>query len=194
MWWREWVWEWKGCIFPAEGVTFRMWKWLALACFPIASVSLLVFCKSCCTNKQWLIRYLRKLNNRWAHGSLQRENKFCDCAARLFANCSSSKTKVGSWACDSWKYNVQSSAQLSSFVFSICWSGLWSQRPLRPSCLVVVVSMFCLCVISFRFILVFSCLVLSVFSTIPAHQDFSSHCLLILVRNCLTIFTPQPHY
>lgn len=34
----------------------------------------------------------------------------------------------------------------------------------------------------FRFILVFSCLVLSVFSTIPAHQDFSSDCLLILVR------------
>lgn len=34
-----------------------------------------------------------------------------------------------------------------------------------------------------RFVLVFSCLVLSVFSTIPAHQDFSSHCLLILVRN-----------
>jgi len=38
-------------------------------------------------------------------------------------------------------------------------------------------SLFC-----FRFILVFSCLVLSVFSTIPAHQDFSSYCLLILVR------------
>lgn len=34
-----------------------------------------------------------------------------------------------------------------------------------------------------RFILVFSCLVLSVFSTIPAHQDFSSYCLLILVRS-----------
>ncbi|GLD63527.1 potassium voltage-gated channel subfamily KQT member 5-like protein, partial [Lates japonicus] len=31
-----------------------------------------------------------------------------------------------------------------------------------------------------RFILVFGCLVLSVFSTIPAHQEFSSHCLLIL--------------
>lgn len=35
----------------------------------------------------------------------------------------------------------------------------------------------------FRFILVFGCLVLSVFSTIPAHQEFSSHCLLILVDN-----------
>ena len=37
----------------------------------------------------------------------------------------------------------------------------------------------------FRFILVFSCLVLSVFSTIPAHQDFSSYCLLILVRKAV---------
>ncbi|XP_037830684.1 potassium voltage-gated channel subfamily KQT member 5-like [Kryptolebias marmoratus] len=36
---------------------------------------------------------------------------------------------------------------------------------------------------AFVFILVFSCLVLSVFSTIPVHQDFSSHCLLILVRS-----------
>ncbi|XP_077965129.1 potassium voltage-gated channel subfamily KQT member 5 isoform X4 [Gasterosteus aculeatus] len=36
---------------------------------------------------------------------------------------------------------------------------------------------------AFVFVLVFSCLVLSVFSTIPAHQDFSSYCLLILVTN-----------
>ncbi|XP_034464138.1 potassium voltage-gated channel subfamily KQT member 5 isoform X1 [Hippoglossus hippoglossus] len=35
---------------------------------------------------------------------------------------------------------------------------------------------------AFVFILVFGCLVLSVFSTIPAHQEFSSHCLLILVE------------
>lgn len=32
-----------------------------------------------------------------------------------------------------------------------------------------------------RFILVFGCLVLSVLSTIPFYQEFSSHCLLILV-------------
>nr|XP_033956433.1 potassium voltage-gated channel subfamily KQT member 5 isoform X5 [Pseudochaenichthys georgianus] len=35
---------------------------------------------------------------------------------------------------------------------------------------------------AFVFILVFGCLVLSVFSTIPAHQEFSAHCLLILVE------------
>uniref|UniRef100_H3D9H4 Potassium voltage-gated channel, KQT-like subfamily, member 5b n=1 Tax=Tetraodon nigroviridis TaxID=99883 RepID=H3D9H4_TETNG len=40
----------------------------------------------------------------------------------------------------------------------------------------------------FRFILVFSCLVLSVFSTIPAHQDFSSDCLLILECVMIVVF------
>ncbi|KAG7266547.1 hypothetical protein CRUP_019256 [Coryphaenoides rupestris] len=39
-----------------------------------------------------------------------------------------------------------------------------------------------------RFILVFSCLVLSVFSTIPAHQDFSSYCLLILEFVMIVVF------
>ncbi|XP_059186011.1 potassium voltage-gated channel subfamily KQT member 5-like [Centropristis striata] len=38
------------------------------------------------------------------------------------------------------------------------------------------------------FILVFSCLVLSVFSTIPAHQDFSSYCLLILEFVMIVVF------
>ncbi|MEQ2207130.1 Potassium voltage-gated channel subfamily KQT member 5, partial [Xenoophorus captivus] len=38
------------------------------------------------------------------------------------------------------------------------------------------------------FILVFSCLVLSVFSTIPAHQDFSSGCLLILEFVMIVVF------
>uniref|UniRef100_A0A665V8L5 Potassium voltage-gated channel, KQT-like subfamily, member 5b n=1 Tax=Echeneis naucrates TaxID=173247 RepID=A0A665V8L5_ECHNA len=41
---------------------------------------------------------------------------------------------------------------------------------------------------AFVFILVFSCLVLSVFSTIPAHQDFSSHCLLILEFVMIVVF------
>ncbi|XP_031735087.1 potassium voltage-gated channel subfamily KQT member 5 isoform X5 [Anarrhichthys ocellatus] len=43
----------------------------------------------------------------------------------------------------------------------------------------------CVCVCAFclhSFVLVFGCLVLSVFSTIPAHQEFSAHCLLILVE------------
>ncbi|CAG6016582.1 unnamed protein product [Menidia menidia] len=39
-----------------------------------------------------------------------------------------------------------------------------------------------------RFILVFGCLVLSVFSTIPAHQEFSSHCLLILEFVMIVVF------
>ncbi|XP_061881942.1 potassium voltage-gated channel subfamily KQT member 5-like [Entelurus aequoreus] len=39
-----------------------------------------------------------------------------------------------------------------------------------------------------RFVLVFSCLVLSVFSTIPAHQDFSSECLLILEFVMIVVF------
>ncbi|GLD61112.1 potassium voltage-gated channel subfamily KQT member 5 isoform X1 [Lates japonicus] len=38
------------------------------------------------------------------------------------------------------------------------------------------------------FILVFSCLVLSVFSTIPAHQDSSSYCLLILEFVMIVVF------
>ncbi|XP_029106653.1 potassium voltage-gated channel subfamily KQT member 4-like [Scleropages formosus] len=38
------------------------------------------------------------------------------------------------------------------------------------------------------FILVFGCLVLSVFSTIPAHQDLSSHCLLILEFVMIVVF------
>uniref|UniRef100_A0A671ULB2 Potassium voltage-gated channel, KQT-like subfamily, member 5b n=1 Tax=Sparus aurata TaxID=8175 RepID=A0A671ULB2_SPAAU len=41
---------------------------------------------------------------------------------------------------------------------------------------------------AFVFILVFSCLVLSVFSTIPAHQDFSSYCLLILEFVMIVVF------
>ncbi|XP_047222165.1 potassium voltage-gated channel subfamily KQT member 5-like isoform X3 [Girardinichthys multiradiatus] len=41
---------------------------------------------------------------------------------------------------------------------------------------------------AFVFILVFSCLVLSVFSTIPAHQDVSSGCLLILEFVMIVVF------
>ncbi|XP_075906918.1 potassium voltage-gated channel subfamily KQT member 4-like isoform X2 [Nelusetta ayraudi] len=41
---------------------------------------------------------------------------------------------------------------------------------------------------AFVFILVFVCLVLSVFSTIPAHQEFSSHCLLILEFVMIVVF------
>ncbi|XP_064171945.1 potassium voltage-gated channel subfamily KQT member 5 isoform X2 [Anguilla rostrata] len=41
---------------------------------------------------------------------------------------------------------------------------------------------------AFVFILVFGCLVLSVFSTIPAHQDLSSHCLLILEFVMIVVF------
>uniref|UniRef100_A0A096M1H0 Potassium voltage-gated channel, KQT-like subfamily, member 5b n=1 Tax=Poecilia formosa TaxID=48698 RepID=A0A096M1H0_POEFO len=40
----------------------------------------------------------------------------------------------------------------------------------------------------FRFVLVFTCLVLSVFSTIPAHQDTSSKCLLILEFVMIVVF------
>ncbi|KAK2824555.1 hypothetical protein Q5P01_021730 [Channa striata] len=46
----------------------------------------------------------------------------------------------------------------------------------------------CVCVCRYRFILVFGCLVLSVFSTIPAHQEFSSHCLLILEFVMIVVF------
>ncbi|XP_056265064.1 potassium voltage-gated channel subfamily KQT member 5-like isoform X3 [Pseudoliparis swirei] len=41
---------------------------------------------------------------------------------------------------------------------------------------------------AFVFVLVFSCLVLSVFSTIPVHQDFSSYCLLILEFVMIVVF------
>ncbi|XP_053731955.1 potassium voltage-gated channel subfamily KQT member 4-like [Synchiropus splendidus] len=41
---------------------------------------------------------------------------------------------------------------------------------------------------AFVFILVFGCLVLSVFSTIPTHQEFSSHCLLILEFVMIVVF------
>ncbi|XP_034044919.1 potassium voltage-gated channel subfamily KQT member 5-like isoform X2 [Thalassophryne amazonica] len=41
---------------------------------------------------------------------------------------------------------------------------------------------------AFVFILVFSCLVLSVFSTMPVHQDFSSYCLLILEFVMIVVF------
>uniref|UniRef100_A0A8C7SPL4 Potassium voltage-gated channel, KQT-like subfamily, member 5b n=1 Tax=Oncorhynchus mykiss TaxID=8022 RepID=A0A8C7SPL4_ONCMY len=41
---------------------------------------------------------------------------------------------------------------------------------------------------AFVFVLVFGCLVLSVFSTIPAHQDFSSDCLLILEFVMIVVF------
>ncbi|XP_038570455.1 potassium voltage-gated channel subfamily KQT member 5-like isoform X3 [Micropterus salmoides] len=41
---------------------------------------------------------------------------------------------------------------------------------------------------AFVFILVFSCLVLSVFSTIPPHQDYSSYCLLILEFVMIVVF------
>uniref|UniRef100_A0A3B3V8A8 Potassium voltage-gated channel, KQT-like subfamily, member 5b n=1 Tax=Poecilia latipinna TaxID=48699 RepID=A0A3B3V8A8_9TELE len=41
---------------------------------------------------------------------------------------------------------------------------------------------------AFVFVLVFTCLVLSVFSTIPAHQDTSSKCLLILEFVMIVVF------
>ncbi|KAM9364992.1 potassium voltage-gated channel subfamily KQT member 5 [Pholidichthys leucotaenia] len=41
---------------------------------------------------------------------------------------------------------------------------------------------------AFVFILVFGCLVLSVFSTMPAHQEFSSYCLLILEFVMIVVF------
>ncbi|XP_043969133.1 potassium voltage-gated channel subfamily KQT member 4-like isoform X4 [Gambusia affinis] len=41
---------------------------------------------------------------------------------------------------------------------------------------------------AFVFVLVFTCLVLSVFSTIPAHQDISSNCLLILEFVMIVVF------
>ncbi|XP_054590548.1 potassium voltage-gated channel subfamily KQT member 4 isoform X3 [Nothobranchius furzeri] len=41
---------------------------------------------------------------------------------------------------------------------------------------------------AFVFVLVFSCLVLSVFSTMPPHQDYSSHCLLILEFVMIVVF------
>ncbi|XP_075935493.1 potassium voltage-gated channel subfamily KQT member 5 [Anarhichas minor] len=41
---------------------------------------------------------------------------------------------------------------------------------------------------AFVFVLVFGCLVLSVFSTIPAHQEFSAHCLLILEFVMIVVF------
>uniref|UniRef100_A0A3Q3AYL1 Potassium voltage-gated channel subfamily Q member 5 n=1 Tax=Kryptolebias marmoratus TaxID=37003 RepID=A0A3Q3AYL1_KRYMA len=41
---------------------------------------------------------------------------------------------------------------------------------------------------AFVFILVFGCLVLSVFSTIPAYQDYSSYCLLILEFVMIVVF------
>ncbi|XP_034397315.1 potassium voltage-gated channel subfamily KQT member 5 isoform X3 [Cyclopterus lumpus] len=41
---------------------------------------------------------------------------------------------------------------------------------------------------AFVFVLVFNCLVLSVFSTIPVHQDFSSYCLLILEFVMIVVF------
>ncbi|XP_067276920.1 potassium voltage-gated channel subfamily KQT member 5 isoform X3 [Pseudorasbora parva] len=41
---------------------------------------------------------------------------------------------------------------------------------------------------AFVFTLVFGCLVLSVFSTIPAHIDFSNHCLLILEFVMIVVF------
>uniref|UniRef100_A0A8C4EYQ3 Potassium voltage-gated channel, KQT-like subfamily, member 5a n=1 Tax=Dicentrarchus labrax TaxID=13489 RepID=A0A8C4EYQ3_DICLA len=53
------------------------------------------------------------------------------------------------------------------------------QVPSQQLCVFV-----CFCV----FILVFGCLVLSVFSTIPAHQEFSSHCLLILEFVMIVVF------
>uniref|UniRef100_A0A8C7SLV9 Potassium voltage-gated channel, KQT-like subfamily, member 5b n=1 Tax=Oncorhynchus mykiss TaxID=8022 RepID=A0A8C7SLV9_ONCMY len=43
-------------------------------------------------------------------------------------------------------------------------------------------------IFSLLFVLVFGCLVLSVFSTIPAHQDFSSDCLLILEFVMIVVF------
>lgn len=156
----------------------------------------------------WLTWYLRKLNNSRPHGSLQRGNKFCDCAARLFVFCSPFGARMGSRACHRGKYSGQ--FHFSAHFYDqqhicdqwkwcfgiwdlICWSVWFFQRsncwchPVWIQCCVhlcrIYDSLLCFPVVVFRFVLVFSCLVLSVFSTIPAHQDFSSYCLLILVRN-----------
>uniref|UniRef100_A0A8B9LWZ2 Potassium voltage-gated channel, KQT-like subfamily, member 5a n=1 Tax=Astyanax mexicanus TaxID=7994 RepID=A0A8B9LWZ2_ASTMX len=51
------------------------------------------------------------------------------------------------------------------------------------------INLFCFCVLILgSFILVFGCLVLSVFSTIPAYMDLSNHCLLILEFVMIVVF------
>lgn len=139
----------------------------------------------------WLTWYLRKWGNSRAHGSLRRVRTL-SCVmvlpAFLFWFCFSAR--VGSSICRSGKYSSRfhgGALCMSNSVFVTIANVvmLWLQRSERW-CHPV---QWCLCLVVlnisyvFRFILVFSCLVLSVFSTIPPHQDFSSYCLLILVRH-----------
>lgn len=153
----------------------------------------------------WLTWYLRKLNNSQAYGSLQRGNTLCDCAARLLVFWSSRGARTGFKSLSQRKMQravpllllvsvISSLFVTSGNAVSVLISGLWC-HPVQHCvsvCVCVCVRvhvrdvyeiLFSLHVVVFRFILVFSCLVLSVFSTIPAHQDFSSYCLLILVRD-----------
>lgn len=55
----------------------------------------------------WLTWYLRKLNNSGAHGSLQKGNKFCDCAARLFVFWFSCSARMSSRVCRRGKHGRQ---------------------------------------------------------------------------------------
>uniref|UniRef100_A0A8B9LV67 Potassium voltage-gated channel, KQT-like subfamily, member 5a n=1 Tax=Astyanax mexicanus TaxID=7994 RepID=A0A8B9LV67_ASTMX len=57
------------------------------------------------------------------------------------------------------------------------------------ACVLTRINLFCFCVLILgSFILVFGCLVLSVFSTIPAYMDLSNHCLLILEFVMIVVF------
>lgn len=169
------------------------WRPSDVACFPTMSVSLLVSCEIMVRKQLRLTWYLRKLKNGWAHGSLQRGNQLCDCAARLFWF--SSSVRTGSRVCHRGKHSRASqSAHCCDWCIFLnrgkCGRAGQDDCRCHPIqwCLCLSKIKMSLSLVVFRFILVFSCLVLSVFSTIPAHQDFSSHCLLILVGNQTALF------
>lgn len=114
----------------------------------------------------------------------------------FFCSGCASVARVGSSICNSGKNSSRSQVSGLSVINSIFGTTgnvvvWWLQRSDRwchdVQWRVSHVSQ-CL-LLCFRFILVFSCLVLSVFSTIPAHQDFSSNCLLILVRRDIIYMT-----
>lgn len=135
----------------------------------------------------------RSLVPEWVHESVTEENPADNSTSVHISMINSLFVTSGNYVLE---FEIWSAGQCGGFrVQTIDVIHNPNPNPLIPALCIWCVydSLLCLPVV-FRFILVFSCLVLSVFSTIPAHQDFSSYCLLILVRNWTTINHPKNHF
>lgn len=169
--------------FLAEGATVGSVEVVGCCLFSKSRSFTACFLQTMLHKQAWLTWYLRKLNNGRAHCSLQTGN---NCAIALPGRWCAALPSLPEWVQEfvteeQFHFSAQPVWDQWKWGFGQC--GGWGQ----PIDVILFDSSF---VFLFRFVLVFSCLVLSVFSTIPAHQEFSSYCLLILVSTWKNVLLP----